>query len=69
MKAEDFLILLEHLLRHGGGRPRHSEAGWSRILSVAREQERVLIRRAAGRLLVRDVGEGSEMRLRNCEGQ
>lgn len=62
MKAEDFLVFLEHLLRHGGGRPRHSEAGQRRILSVAREQERVLIRRAAGRLLVGDVGEGSEMR-------
>lgn len=69
MKAEDFLVLLEHLLRHGGGRLRHSEVGQRPILSVAREQERVLIRRAAGRLLVRDGVRVPRCELRNCEGQ
>lgn len=32
------------------------------MLSVEREQERVVIRRAAGGLLDREVGEGLEMR-------
>lgn len=62
MKAENFLVFLEHLLWHGGARPRQSEAGQRCMLSVEREQERVVIRRAAGGLLDREVGEGLEMR-------